>query len=128
MSRTIWLFALILGTTASATFASDARKTGPAPQQRGVASWYGYECSKTASGERYNPMSLTAAHRTLPFGTLVRVTHLGNGREAILRINNRGPFSKGRIIDVSKAAAQQLGMIKSGVAKVEVSVITLASR
>jgi len=128
MSRTIWLSALILGTTSSATFASDAHQPGSSAQQRGTASWYGYECSKTASGERYDPKSMTAAHRSLPFGTMVRVTHLGNGREAILRINNRGPFTKGRIIDVSKAAAQQLGMIKSGVAKVEVSVIALASR
>src|SRR5688572_23612369 len=94
-----------------------------AEPQCGVASWYGAECSGTASGERYNPAALTAAHRSLPFGTVVRVKNLSNGRCVNLRINDRGPFRKGRIIDVSKGAAQRLAMIQSGIAKVEVAVI-----
>src|SRR5690606_28997703 len=75
--------------------------------QEGVASWYGsdWHGKKTANGERYDMNSMTAAHKTLPFGTLVRVKNERNGRECIVRINNRGPFSKGRIIDLSKAAA-----------------------
>jgi rare lipoprotein A len=91
--------------------------------QTGSASWYGAECSRTACGERYDPDSLTAAHRSLPFGTMVSVKNLATGRTVTVRINNRGPFRKGRVIDVSKRAAQQLGMINSGVAKVEVAVL-----
>lgn len=96
---------------------------GATPKQSGLASWYGRECSKTASGERYDPSSMTAAHRTLPFGTKVRVTTVKTQRSVVVRINNRGPFRKGRIIDVSRAAAQQLGMIGSGIARVEVEVL-----
>lgn len=92
-------------------------------RQSGLASWYGTECSKTASGERYNCHSFTAAHRTLPFGTMVEVRNLANGRSVTVRINNRGPFCKGRILDVSKAAAQQLQMMQSGTAKVELAVL-----
>jgi len=91
--------------------------------QTGVASWYGYECRHTASGERYDPMSFTAAHRTLPFGTMVEVKNLSTGRTVMLRINNRGPYKKGRVIDVSKKAAQELGMVTSGIAKVELAVV-----
>ena len=90
--------------------------------QSGVASWYA-ESGKTASGERYDPNSLTAAHRTLPFGTKVLVHNLSNGRRVTVRINNRGPFRKKRIIDLSKAAAHKLGMIHAGTAKVELEVV-----
>ncbi len=92
-------------------------------QQSGVASWYGTECRQTASGEHYDCHSLTAAHRTLPFGTMIEVRNLTNGRTVTVRINNRGPFCKGRILDLSKAAAQQLRMIDSGTAKVELAVV-----
>ena len=88
--------------------------------QVGNASWYALT-SITASGERMNPNALTAAHRTLPFGTKVRVKNLRNGRSVVVRINDRGPFIGGRIIDVSKAAASKLGMVGSGVAKVSVT-------
>lgn len=88
--------------------------------QVGNASWYALT-SITASGERMNPSALTAAHRTLPFGTKVRVKNLKNGRSVVVRINDRGPFIGGRIIDVSKAAAAKLGMVGSGVAKVSVT-------
>jgi rare lipoprotein A len=83
----------------------------------GGASWYALH-SKTASGERMNPAQLTAAHRSLRFGTKVKVTNARNGKAVIVRINDRGPFIKGRVIDLSKAAAQNIGMVKSGTAKV----------
>jgi rare lipoprotein A len=102
---------------------STLRAADAGTHQRGKASWYGRECRSTASGERYDPSSMTAAHRTLPFGTMVRVTNLNAKRSAVVRINNRGPFKKGRIIDVSKAAAQQLAMMSAGVVPVSVEVI-----
>lgn len=86
----------------------------------GGASWYALR-SRTASGEMMNPNAMTAAHRSLPFGTKVRVKNVRNGRSVTVRINDRGPFIRGRIIDVSRAAAQRLGMVQSGVAKVCVS-------
>jgi rare lipoprotein A len=89
-------------------------------EQVGHASWYALR-SKTASGEMMNPSALTAAHRSLPFGTRVLVENLNNGRSVVVRINDRGPFIKGRIIDVSQAAASSLGMIGSGTARVRVS-------
>ncbi len=94
--------------------------------QTGIASWYGkgFHGGPTASGERYDMNTLTAAHPTLPFGTLVRVTNLQNGRDVVVRVNNRGPFRKNRIIDLSKEAARQLGMVGSGLAKVRVEVVT----
>jgi rare lipoprotein A len=79
-----------------------------------------YRGGRTASGERSGPNELTAAHRTLPFGARVLVTNLRNGRSVTVRINDRGPFGRGRIIDVSIAAARELGMIQSGTAKVRV--------
>lgn len=88
--------------------------------QVGRASWYALG-SKTASGERMNPNALTAAHRSLPFGTKVLVENLSNGRSVVVRINDRGPFVGGRVIDLSKAAAAQIGMINTGTAKVRIS-------
>ncbi len=85
----------------------------PAHAQCGSASWYALT-SQTASGERMNPAAMTAAHRSLPFGTKVRVTNQRNGREVIVRINDRGPFVGGRVIDLSKAAAEKLGFIRAG--------------
>lgn len=91
----------------------------------GLASWYGpgFHGRLTANGEQFNQYELTAAHRSLPFGTTVRVTNTNNGRSVIVRINDRGPFSGGRIIDLSVAAAQEIGMISSGVAQVKVEVL-----
>ncbi len=85
----------------------------PAAAQCGRASWYALH-SRTASGERMNPSALTAAHRSLPFGTKLRVTNKYNGRSVIVRINDRGPFVKGRMLDLSRGAASQLGFIGSG--------------
>ncbi|ADV10019.1 septal ring lytic transglycosylase RlpA family protein [Mesorhizobium sp. M7A.F.Ca.CA.001.09.2.1] len=84
-----------------------------AAAQCGRASWYALH-SRTASGERMNPSAMTAAHRTLPFGTKLRVTNKNNGRSVVVRINDRGPFIKGRVLDLSKGAAGQLGFIGSG--------------
>jgi rare lipoprotein A len=92
---------------------------GPAHAESGIASVYAYSGSKTASGERANPNELTAAHRTLPFGTMVTVTNTKNGRSVRVRINDRGPFVHGRVIDLTPAAAQELGF--SGLAPVVVS-------
>jgi rare lipoprotein A len=92
---------------------------------RGMASYYGYDGSgsRTATGERFNPEGMTAAHRSLPFGTRVRVTNTRNGRSVVVRINDRGPFIRGRVIDLSVAAARILGMMGSGVAPVRIEVI-----
>ncbi len=94
-------------------------------QFQGWASWYGpgFHGRLSASGERFNQYAMTAAHKTLPFGTKVRVTNLDNGSSVIVRINDRGPFTPGRVIDLSSAAARILGMIQSGVAPVKVEVM-----
>jgi rare lipoprotein A len=92
----------------------------------GNASYYGNEFAgrRTANGEIFNPNAMTAAHRTVAFGSKVKVTHLGNGREVTVRINDRGPWGgKGRIIDLSHAAAKQIGMHHSGTAKVRLTLI-----
>ena len=92
---------------------------------RGIASFYGYDGSgtKTASGERFNPERLTAAHRYLPFGTRVRVTNMRNGRSVVVRINDRGPFIRGRVIDLSHRAARVIRMIGRGIAPVRVEIL-----
>jgi rare lipoprotein A len=91
----------------------------------GVASYYGNELAgnRTASGERFDPGQLTAAHRSLPFGSMVRVTNTTNGDSVIVRINDRGPFSHGRVIDVSHAAAREIGMHRSGTARVKLALL-----
>jgi len=89
--------------------------------QSGIASYYGYGAgSQTASGQRFNPNAMTAAHRTLPFGTKVRVTNKRNGKTVVVTINDRGPFVRGRVIDLSTAAAGVIGMKSSGLAPVTV--------
>ncbi len=92
---------------------------------RGSASYYAHKFHgrRTASGEAFDNGAMTAAHRTLPFGSLVRVTNPANGASVIVRINDRGPFSRGRLIDVSRAAAEELGMIARGHATVELELI-----
>ncbi len=93
--------------------------------QEGLASWYGprFQGKRTASGERFDMHKLTAAHRTLPFGTRVRVTHLRTGRSVVVRINDRGPWKRGRIIDLSYAAARAIGLLRDGVAPVRIEVV-----
>ncbi|NDY42093.1 septal ring lytic transglycosylase RlpA family protein [Dissulfurirhabdus thermomarina] len=94
----------------------------------GVASWYGpdFHGRRTANGETYDMHALTAAHRTLPMGTRVRVVNLDNGRSVVVRINDRGPFVRGRIIDLSYAAARKLGMIGPGTARVRIEALAPA--
>lgn len=96
-----------------------------APAWAGKASWYGpgFHGRLTASGERYDQDEATCAHKTLPFNTIVRVTNLDNGRKATCRVTDRGPFVAGRVIDVSRAVAQRLGLIASGTAPVRITVL-----
>jgi rare lipoprotein A len=95
----------------------------PVKAQSGIASVYGTESGKTASGEAARPTGLTAAHRTLPLGSRVRVTNKNNGRSVVVRINDRGPFIRGRSIDLSAGAARVIGMTGAGVARVRMHVI-----
>jgi rare lipoprotein A len=90
--------------------------------EQGIASWYGpdFHGGRTATGETYDMNSMTGAHPTLPLPAWVRVTNLENGRSVVVRLNDRGPFAKGRIIDLSRAAAEQLDMVRTGTARVEV--------
>lgn len=94
------------------------------PLQEGLASYYGdqFHGRSTASGEPYDKDAMTAAHRTLAFGTMVRVTRVDDGRAVVVRVNDRGPFVEGRIIDLSRKAAEQLGMIADGVVRVRIEV------
>jgi len=94
-------------------------------RQTGMASYYAGDFigRTTANGERFDMHALTAAHRTLPFNTRVKVTNLSNGLSVVVRINDRGPFRKGRIIDLSRAAAEKIGLIGPGTAEVELVVI-----
>jgi rare lipoprotein A len=92
------------------------------PLSGGLASFY-TEGTETASGERFNTHELTAAHPTLPFGTRLQVTNVATGRSVTVRVNDRGPFVKGRVVDVSYSAAQALGMVHAGVANVKVDVV-----
>lgn len=98
--------------------------------ETGIASWYGpgFHGKKTANGETYDQDGLTAAHRTLPMPSMVQVTNLENGRSIKVRINDRGPFKNGRIIDLSRGSAQLLGFIKNGTAKVRVEILESESR
>jgi rare lipoprotein A len=92
---------------------------------QGEASYYGHELAgnRTASGERFNPNGLTAAHRTLPLGTKLRVTNVANGRSVIVRVNDRGPFVGNRLIDVSLGAAREINMVRSGKAQVRLEIV-----
>ena len=114
-SRPLAITAAVLGCALGATSvaAEDAK-----PLQRGAASWYGpgFHGKRTANGERFDTHALTAAHKTLPFGTQVRVTNERTGKSVVVRINDRGPYAHARVIDLSKAAAEAVGI--SGVGKV----------
>lgn len=112
----LWLTALFFMMLIVSINQSDAAK----------ASYYSYELGgrKTANGEIFNPKGFTAAHKSLPFGTRVKVTNVSNGKSVIVRINDRGPFVKGRSIDLSYAAAQKIEMLGKGVAEVEIVVLS----
>ena len=135
LSTRYWVRILLLGIPLACGCAhTPQRAVHPAPgevpgfqeyHQEGFASWYGpgFHGRKTASGERFNTHDLTCAHKTLPFGTRVKVTNLDNGQELILTVNDRGPFIRGRIIDLSHKAAQELDVLKTGVAKVKIETV-----
>jgi rare lipoprotein A len=111
----------IICATAVCGVGATLQASTPSLAQSGGASWYGpgFQGRRTANGERFNTHALTAAHRSLPFGSRVRVTNTSNGRSVVVRINDRGPFVGGRVIDLSKASARAIGI--SGVAKVRLS-------
>jgi rare lipoprotein A len=120
MRRIVLLVACVCGLWTAAS----AQSVQP-PSETGIASWYGapYHGQRSASGEIYDQEKLTAAHRTLPFGTRVRVRRPDRGGSVVVRINDRGPFVKSRVIDLSHAAAVQLGMTDGGVALVILEVV-----
>lgn len=103
-----------------------AAKAAPGQTQKGIASYYhdSLHGNKTASGQVYNKNRLSAAHKTLPLGSKVKVTDTKTGRSIVVKVNDRGPFVKGRIIDLSRAAARKLGIVKRGIARVEVQVLS----
>jgi len=103
-------------------FASDKKAAATQVASDGIASFY-TEGTKTASGEKFNTHELTAAHPTLPFGTRLRVTNVASGQSVTVRVNDRGPYVRGRVVDVSYAAAETLGMVGGGVAKVKLDVV-----
>lgn len=121
----------ILGTFATLLFTlmfsnSVIAKAYPQHRMHGEASYYAefHHGKKTANGEVFNMHAMTAAHRTLPLGTRIKVTNLNNGKVVYLRVNDRGPYAKNRVLDVSKGAAIKLGMMQSGVAPVRIEVQT----
>ena len=119
-SHTLAITAVVLGCTLGAIPAA-AEETQPI--QTGAASWYGpgFHGKRTANGERFNTNALTAAHKTLPFGTEVRVTNERTGKSVVVRINDRGPYAHGRVIDLSKAAAEAVGI--EGVGQVSLAAL-----
>ncbi len=128
----MWRSVLLLPIAAVALACSAAGVPGPPPapveagwQEEGEASWYGapFHGEETASGEIYDMEGATAAHPSLPFGTVVHVRNLDNGRETTLRVNDRGPFVDGRILDVSRKGARELGLLTPGTAQVRITVV-----
>jgi rare lipoprotein A len=116
---------IVLVTTAVALFAYGLMELHDLYSMTGIASWYGrrFMGRKTASGEIFDPEQMTAAHRRLAMGTIVKVTNLKNGRQALVRINDRGPYIPGRIIDLSRAAARKMDMLYRGLAPVRMEVV-----
>ncbi len=127
--------ALVLPSCATQATASNRSAPGQtewevSSVQHGKASWYGIRCNggtRTASGERLSNGAATAAHKTLPMGTKVRVTNLANGKSEIVRINDRGPYKRGRVIDVTEGVAQRLGFYSRGIVTVKVEVLKRAA-
>jgi rare lipoprotein A (peptidoglycan hydrolase) len=130
----IWLLGSVLMSVSTMTSGCSYLSKGHADfdarlREQGIASWYGdhFHGQPTASGEIYDENDLTGAHRTLPFGTMVKVTNAINGLQITLRVNDRGPYMGGRILDLSHGAAVTLGMTESGIAPVSLEVIGLAA-
>lgn len=112
----------MIAALAAGCASAPARPGAATRAEEGIASWYGaaHHGRRTASGEIFDMNAMTAAHRTYPFGTRVRVTDLATGRTVVVRINDRGPFVRGRVIDLSRAAAARLGIVQAGTARVRV--------
>jgi rare lipoprotein A len=134
MTACVALTSLLTIGTQSAPLATTPPKTAlvlaaapekPKPWNAGFASWYGslWEGRKTASGEIFEKDNLTAAHRTLPFGTVVKVTDTQNGKSVVVRINDRGTLTPERVIDLSSGAAEKLGILESGIARVKLEIL-----
>lgn len=123
------LSAFILSSCTSVVYFKSSNKlpeqVGNYYVEEGLASYYSdqFMGKITASGEAYNPNYLTAAHRTLPFGTLIKVVNIENGKEVLVRVNDRGPFVEGRIVDLSKKAAKSIGIFEKGLARVRIEVV-----
>jgi rare lipoprotein A len=119
---TIFLLIALLAAGCAGTASRSERER---EVETGLASYYAsrFHGGRTASGQRYDETLLTAAHRTLPFGTRVEVTNLGNGRKVVVTVTDRGPFSRGRVIDVSKRAARKLAFVREGTARVKLEVL-----
>ena len=126
--RAVKALLVVLLVAASSSLFADTPSPSPATlgtELQGLASWYGgkFQGRLTSSGEIFNTNDMTAAHKTLPFGTIVKVTNQDNGKAALVKINDRGPFVEGRIIDLSMAAAERLDMIGLGVAHVSLDIV-----
>ena len=126
MKRRYLLITAILTLTIASCAPYHARRRPIHYEVTGKASWYGpgFAGRKTANGERFNPSAMTAAHKTLPMNTTVRVTNVKNGKTVVVRINDRGPFIRGRIIDLSKGAAKKIDMLGHGTATVKLEALT----
>lgn len=126
----LWLLLIAMGLTVGAcsSLPKGQADLDLGVKARGIASWYGadFHGLATASGEVYDMEALTGAHRTLPLGTVVKVTNVVNGKQVLVRINDRGPYVKGRIVDLSHAAARELGMVEDGVTPVQLEVLEVA--
>jgi rare lipoprotein A len=125
LTTTVITAAMITACLGGPATAATSKAAQQLKQISGSASWYGgtFHGRKTANGERYNMYGMTAAHKSLPFGTKVRVTNQKNGKAVVVRINDRGPYVGKRVIDLSKGAATAVGMIGSGVAPVKIEVL-----
>jgi rare lipoprotein A len=119
----LWL--LLMAACPGCSHAPHPDAVVPGSAQSGIASFYGsdFEGRRTANGERYRGAEFTAAHKTLPFGTRIRITHVRTGRTVEVRVNDRGPHRKGRIVDLSHRAAEALGILRDGLAKVTLEVL-----
>ncbi|MGH7206045.1 MAG: septal ring lytic transglycosylase RlpA family protein [Nitrospiraceae bacterium] len=126
----LWLLLVAMGLTigACSSLPKGQADLDLGVKARGIASWYGadFHGLATASGEVYDMEALTGAHRTLPLGTVVKVTNVVNGKQVLVRINDRGPYVKGRIVDLSHAAARALGMVADGITPVQLEVLEVA--
>jgi rare lipoprotein A len=121
----IWILLWLSGCATAGGPSGPVPRAPAADVELGRASYYHsrFHGSRTASGERYDETTLTAAHRTLPFGTRVRVTNIDNGRSVVVTIVDRGPFARGRVIDVSRLAARKLGFLRDGTARVSLEIL-----